>query len=252
MGIIRGYKEQIFEILSKIAAEEESITAAGTVIADAVMDGQVINVVGPGGHSNIPVQEVTYRAGVLVQMNGMLDAGTNLIMGGKRTTCYERLPGYAGAMLDAYGVGHSPDKVLIICNAYGMNSMTIECALEAKKRGLISIGITSESFCRTIPAGHPSRHPSGQSLFDLADIVINSHIPYGDATTHIEGVSAKVGPTSTFGNVFAINCIAMRAAEIMAQRGFDPPVWTSSNLPDGDDLNQKYAELYKGRIRHLW
>ena len=252
MGIIREYKEQIFGILDKIAAEEESITAAATVIADAIMDGQIINVVGPGGHSNIPVQEVTYRAGVLAPMNGMLDAGTNLMMGGRRTTCYERLPGYAGAMLDAYEVGNSPDKVLIICNAYGMNSMTIDCALEAKKRGLISIGVTSESFCRTIPVGHQSRHPSGQSLCDLVDIFVNSHIPYGDAIIQIDGVSAKVGPTSTFGNIFAVNCITMRAAEIMAERGFDPPVWTSSNLPDGDDLNQKYAELYKGRVRHLW
>ena len=252
MNIVQSYKEQIFGILDRISGEEQSITAAAEIVAEAIMADKVINVVGPGGHSNIPVEEVTWRAGALVPMNGMLDAGTNLMMGGKRSNCYERLAGYAEGMFNAYELGNTPDEVIIICNAYGINSMTIDCALEAKKRGMKSIGITGESYCRAVPHGHPARHPSGQSLCDLVDVYVNSHMPYGDSVVQVEGVAAKMGPTSTFCNVFAIHSVMICAAEIMAKRGYAPPVWTSGNLPEGDDLNREYEKRYKGRLRHLW
>lgn len=252
MSIIKTYKKAICDILDKIDAERDAITAGATIIADAIMDGKVINVVGPGGHSNIPVEEVTWRAGELVPINGMLDAGTNLMMGGKRSNCYERLPGYAAAMFDAYELGKTPNEVIVICNAYGINSLTIDCALEGKKRGMKVIGVTSDSFCRTVPHGHPSRHPSGQSLCDIVDVYVNNHMPYGDAIIEIEGIKPKMGPTSTFCNIFAIHCLTMTAAQIMVEKGFVPPVWTSANMPEGDRLNREYENDYKGKIRHLW
>lgn len=252
MDIVANYKKEIVSILDQIQTEKEAILNAATIVADAIMDDKLINVVGPGGHSNIPVEEVTWRAGELVPINGILDGGTNLMLGGKRSNCYERLPGYAKGLFNAYELGNTPNEVIIICNAYGINSLTIDCALEGKARGMKVIGITSESFCRIVPQNHPSRHPSGQSLCDIVDVYVNNHMPYGDAIIEIEGVNAKMGPTSTFANIFTIHCVTMRAAEIMAQRGFDVPVWTSANKPGGDDLNHKYELLYKGRIRHLW
>ncbi|HCA28180.1 MAG TPA: sugar isomerase [Ruminococcaceae bacterium] len=252
MSIINTYKHAIIEIMDQIQGEKEAITSAATIMADAIMDGKVINVVGPGGHSNIPVEEVTWRAGELVPMNGMLDAGTNLMMGGKRSNCYERLPGYAVGLFNAYELGKTPNEVIIVCNAYGINSMTIDCALEGKKRGMKVIGVTSESFCRTVPFGHQSRHPSGQNLCDIVDVFVNNHMPYGDAIIEIEGMEPKMGPTSTFANVFAIHCLTMTAAEIMVKRGYCPPVWTSANMQEGDKLNHEYELRYRTQIRHLW
>lgn len=252
MSIIETYKQAIETIMEQVSGETEAIRKGAELMATAIMAGKVINVVGPGGHSNIPVEEVTWRAGELVPMNGMLDAGTNLMMGGKRSNCYERLPGYAEGMFNAYELGKTPDEVLIITNAYGINSMTIDCALEAKKRGMHTIGITSDGFCRTVPHGHPSRHPSGLSLCDIVDVYINNHMPYGDAVIEIPGLAPKMGPTSTMANVFAIHCLTMTAAEIMIERGFVPPVWTSANMPEGDKLNREYEFEYRGRIRHLW
>lgn len=252
MDSIETYRSVVEEIVKQISGETEAIQKAADLVATAIMAGKVIHIVGPGGHSNIPVEEVTWRAGELVPMNGMLDAGTNLMMGGKRSNCYERLPGYAVGMFNAYELGKTPDEVLIIVNAYGINSMTIDCALEAKKRGMHTIGITSEGFGRTVPFGHPSRHPSGKNLCDVVDVYINNHMPYGDAVIEIPGLKPKMGPTSTMANVFAIHCLTMTAAEIMIKRGFVPPVWTSANMPEGDDLNQQYEQEYRSRIRHLW
>ena len=83
-----------------------------------------------GGHSNMAAEEAFYRAGGLAAMNPLLDAGTNLIHGALRSTYVERTPGYAKAVLDAYGIASG--DVLIIANAYGINAMTVDCALECK------------------------------------------------------------------------------------------------------------------------
>ena len=87
----------------------------------------------------------------------------------------ERIPGYAKAVLESYGVGKTSGEVLLIINAYGINSMTIDCALEAKRLGVTSIAITSSSS-RSVPKEHPSRHPTGKNLYQTVDIYLNNHL----------------------------------------------------------------------------
>lgn len=244
------YRDVVTSILDAIAENEcEPIDKAAQLLAKAVGEDRLINIIGPGGHSNMAVEETFWRAGGLAPVNAMLDAGTNVIHGAKRSNIIERTPGYAKAVLDSYGIGK--DDVLIIVNAYGINPMTIDCALECKERGATSIGITSTSFADFVPNGSPSRHPSGKNLHELVDVFINNHLPLGDAVVEIPGLKQKMGPTSTFCNVFAINLLMMRTAEKLLEMGIEPPVWTSANMPDGDRMNKAYEEKYIPRIKHL-
>lgn len=197
------------------------------------------------------VEEVLWRAGGLAPINAILDAGTNLIHGAKRSNFIERTPGYAAKVLDAYGVGEKEGEVIIIVNAYGVNSMTIDTVMEAKARKMTSIGVTSKSFAKMMPPGHPSRHPSNKNLFEEADIFIDNHLPYGDAIVDIEGLMQKTGPTSTFCNCFAMNLLIIETVKNLVRRGIAPPVWTSANLPGGDEANRKYEQMYFGKIKHL-
>jgi len=209
----------------------------------------MVHVIGPGGHSNMAVEEVLWRAGGLAPLNPILDAGTNLIHGAKRSNLIERTPGYAKGVLDAYEV--KTGDVLIIVNAYGINAMTIDCALECKQRGVISVAITSTSFADTVPKDAASRHPSGQNLYELADIFIDNHLPLGDAVVAVEGIQQKMGPTSTFANSFTINLLMLKTAEKLLEMGIQPPIWTSANLPEGDKLNKQYEQKYFPVIKHL-
>lgn len=244
------YLGAVSDIINKIANEEqESIDQAANVLADFVMRDKLINVYGPGGHSNLAAEEVLWRAGGLACVNPILDPGTSLFFGAKRSNYVERTPGYAKAVLDTYGV-HEGD-VLVIVNAYGINSVTIDSALECKKRGVISIAITSKSFGQHVPTGAPSRHPSGKNLYEVADMYINSHLPLGDSVVKLEGVPQMMGATSTYANAFAINLLMVTTAAILVEKGFQPPVWTSANLPDGDKLNKEYEDKYGYRVRHL-
>lgn len=246
----KAYLDAITSCLAAIEREEqESIDKAATLLAKAVAEGRLINVIGPGGHSNMAVEEVFWRSGGLAPVNALLDAGTNVIHGAKRSNIIERTPGYAKSVLDAYGL--TSGDVLIIVNAYGINAMTIDSALECKKRGITTIGVTSRSFADTVPKGSPSRHPSGQNLYELVDVFVNTHLPYGDAVVEVEGIAQKMGPTSTFVNCFAMNLLMIRTAEKLLEMGVTPHVWMSANLPGGDEANKKYEELYMPRVKHL-
>jgi len=74
-----------------------------------------------------------YRTGGIVPVNAILEPGVSLAFGATRSTFVERLPGYAGGVLRYYGVGEG--DVLVIVNAYGINGVTIDSALEGKKLG---------------------------------------------------------------------------------------------------------------------
>ncbi len=248
---LERYGAAITEIVAGILSEEEIIRAAAAVAAKSVAEGKLIHVIGPGGHSNMCAEEVLWRAGGLAPVNAILDAGTNLIHGAKRSNFIERLPGYAAKVFDAYRLGATPGEVIVIANAYGINSMCVDSALEARKRGMISIGITSRAFADMLAPDHPSRHPSCRNLYQEVDYFIDNHIPYGDAVVDVEGVEQRVGPTATICNVVAINCLMIETVKALKALGVDPPIWTSANLPGGDQKNKRYEELYIPLVKHL-
>lgn len=249
-NILLNYAKYVQDVVEQIAGEAEAIGRAAELVADAIERDELVHVIGPGGHSNMAVEEVLWRAGGLAPINAILDPGTNVIHGAKRSNIIERCPGYGIRVLDAYGINR-PGEVLIIVNAYGINSMTIDVAVEAKKRGLKTIAITSDSFAKIVPQGAPSRHPSGKNLYENVDIYINNHLPVGDACISIEGMEQKMGPMSTFCNCFAIDCLMMKAAEKLIAKGITPPVWMSANMPGGDDANKALEEKYFLRVKHL-
>ncbi len=247
----KSYYEEIDKILKGIMGEEETIKKAAEVMATAIGKDKVIHVIGPGGHSNMAAEEVLWRAGGLACMNSILDAGTNLIHGGRRSLFIERTPGYAIGVMDAYEIGKTPDEVIIIANAYGINSMTVDAALEAKKRGMTTIGITSKSFASVVTKDHPSRHPSGKNLFEIVDIFLDNHLPYGDAVVAVEGCEQKIAPTSSYCNIFVINLLIMETVKKLIEMGFEPPVFRSANLPGGDEFNKGLFEKYGSACKHL-
>ena len=66
---MKSYKQIITSLLEEICADEmESIQRAAQVMGDSIMRGQVIHVIGPGGHSNMAVEEMFSRAGGLACM----------------------------------------------------------------------------------------------------------------------------------------------------------------------------------------
>lgn len=247
---IARFSETVKNLVDQAAsANQASIERASDLVAGIIEKDELVHIVGTGGHSTFGPQEVFWRAGGLAAVNPLLPASLLIPMGAKTSNFMERSSGIAAAVLDAYGVVRG--DLLIIVNAYGINPMTIETALEAGKRGITTIGVTSTSFPENVPAGAPARHSSGKNLHELVDVFLDTRMPYGDACVEIEGSDVQVAPVSTIMNSFVLHTLVIRSAERLVERGITPPVWASANMPEGDDLNRRWHEKYDTRVRHL-
>jgi uncharacterized phosphosugar-binding protein len=242
----RLFSSTVSGLLKAIDGEYEAINQAAALMSRAIMNDELIHVIGTGGHSNIGTYELFMRAGGLVPVNGILDPGTLVSMGALRSTRIERTPGYAAAVLDSFDV---KGGVLVIINAYGINALTIDTALEGRKRGIPTIGVTSPEFGDRVATDHPARHPSGQNLYQIVDVFVNCHMPYGDAVIEFKGMPQKVAPVSTLVLSYTLNLMVIETVRLLLEKGLEPPVWTSANLPGGDQMNKKHIQKYKGRIR---
>jgi uncharacterized phosphosugar-binding protein len=250
MDPIIQYRNAIVEAIHKIVEKERaSIAKAAALLADKIAEDRLIYVIGTGGHSQNAAEELFWRAGGLAPIFPVLEGGFDVIHGALRSNVIERTPGYIGKILKIHGL--SAGDVLIVCNAYGINAATIDSALTAHEVGAKVIGVTSTGFAQNVPPGHPSRHPSNKNLYEMADIFINCWMPYGDAVVEIEGCSQRVSPTSTIVLFFALNCLVAQTVQVLVDRGIEPPVWMSANLPGGDEANQRYFERYGHRVKYL-
>ncbi len=250
MSVFDPYVAQLHQLLDRVAAEErEPIARAAEAMASQIQAGHLVRVMGTGAHSMMAVEEVLWRAGGLASIDGILDEGFALISGAQRSNAIERLPGYAPAILSKWGV--ETGELLVIVNAYGVNAATIDAAIYCRENGITSVAVTSVELQRALPAGHPSRHPSGQNVCDLADIVVDSKVPMGDATMEVPGVGERMGAISTVSNAFIVNALMIETAAELARRDVPVPIWKSANSPGGDEANRALLAAYGPRVRKL-
>lgn len=248
--LIDQYFGKVVELLQKIkSTEKENIKNAADIIAEAIKQNKVLNVIGTGGHSQIGAEEVFMRAGGLVPVNAMLDLGWWIGAGAERAHNVERTPGYALAVLKQYDL--KKGDVLLMTQPWGINAITIDTAQEAKRLGLTVIAITSPEFSKAVPADHPARHPSKKNLFELADVTINNYMPFEDAVLDVEGIPQKVCPVSTILTAFAEWCLVSQVVAKLVEMGVEPPVFRSANIPGGDEWNRRLIEKYRAKLKHL-
>lgn len=244
------YLSQIQDHLARLYKEEkENILRAAEMVADQIAADKLIFAYGPGGHSNMGPQEIFFRAGGLMHVNAMLDEGTLLSGGALRSMAMERTPGYGKVVMDDYNL--QKDDLLIIINAYGINSATIDAALEAQKRGVKTIGVTSVKHAKLSAFDHPARHPSKKNLYELVDMVLDSKVEIGDAVLEIPNFEQKIAAMSTFANAYLLNSMVSEAIAILVSRGIHPPVWQSGNSPGGDEANARFIDQFRDRIKKL-
>jgi uncharacterized phosphosugar-binding protein len=244
------YLALVTEHLNRLHEEEkEAVLKAARMVADHVKQDKIVYAYGPGGHSNLGSQEIFFRAGGLMHVSAILDEGTLLSGGALRSMAVERTPGYGRIVVEDYGL--QAGDLLILINAYGINSAVIDTALEAKRRGVVTIGVTSVSHARQTPPDHPARHPTKHNLHELVDVVLDCKVGVGDAVLEIEGLEQRVAAMSTFANAFLLNALVAETVNMLAAEGVKPPIWMSGNATGGDEWNRQFIERFKGRIKKL-
>ncbi|GAC1538573.1 MAG: SIS domain-containing protein [Herpetosiphon sp.] len=248
--VMTQYLQHITAHLQRLHDEEgAAIRKAARLVAEHVKADKIVYAYGPGGHSNLGPQELFFRAGGLMHISAMLDEGTLLSSGALRSMAIERTPGYGSIVVEQYGLKEG--DLLILINAYGINSATIDAALEAKRRGVVLIGVTSVGHAAATPHDHIARHATKHNLHDLVDIVLDSKIEVGDAVVTVDGLDQRVAAMSTFANAYLLNALVAETVDLLVKEEVHPPIWTSANAPGGDAANMRFIERFKGRIRLL-
>ena len=245
-----AYLSSVIEYIRRIQKEErDNLEAAARLMAKQISEDRLVHVFGPGGHSNLATQEVFFRAGGLMHMNAILDEGTLLSNGALRSMAIERTPDYGRIVIDNQNLEEG--DLLILVNAYGINSALIDAALTAREKGVTLIGISSRDHAQNTKPDHPARHPAKQNLHDLVDVAIDTKVPIGDAVLSIPGVSECTSAISTFTNATALNTLVIRTIVQLRDMGVQPPIWRSGNAPGGDEANGRFIDQFRARVRSL-
>src|SRR6185295_15443858 len=151
--------------------------------------------------------------GGIAPLQAIFDPPLMLHEGAQRSTQLERIEGYAASVLAAYPMGEK--DILFIASNSGRNAFPVEAALHAKSRGVRTVAITSLDHASKVA----SRHSSGRSLHQIADLAIDNAVAQGDASLEIPGTDARMGPVSTIAGAFIMNIVMAGAVEILAAQG---------------------------------
>ena len=249
-ALCAGYLADTQALMQRILNEERGpMDKAAERLAEQIAADRLVHVYGPGGHSNLASQEIFFRAGGLMHVSAILDEGTLLSSGALRSMAIERTPGYGRVVIADRRLGDG--DLLILVNAYGINAALIDAALEARRRGVFLIGVSSREHAANTSPDHPARHPTKHNLHQIVDIAIDTKVAIGDAVVKMAGMEQPIAAVSTFTNAFALNCLVIRTVAKLVERGIEPPVWRSGNAPGGDEANARFIARFHDRVRAL-
>lgn len=133
---------------------------------------------------------------------------------------------------------------MIIVSISGRNAAVVDMALSAKSKGMKVIALTSLEFTGSVT----SRHSSGKLLKDISDVVIDIKCVSGDACLSMDGMDHKFCGTSTVLGMAVMEAIIAQTIEKCVKNGYIPPVYVSSNLDEGDAINNEHIKNYKNKI----
>lgn len=240
-----GFAAAAEEAVRRVAQEQAAaVTAAADLVVEALRAGGVVQAFGTG-HSQALAMELSGRAGGLVPTN-MIALRDLVLLGGEPpellfTEHLERDPAVGRRLYELAGA--SPSDVFVMASNSGGNGSVVELAHVVKERGHRLVVITSMAHSSRVT----SRHPSGLRLYELADVVLDNGAPYGDAVLETGGIS--VCAISSITAALLAQMIVAEVVRTMLIAGETPPVYLSSNVPEGDAHNDALEARYAGRIR---
>ncbi len=245
-----GYLNQVIELLKKVEEREaENIDKGAELMAKAIEKDELIHVFGGGGHTTLVMGEMFFRAGGLANINPIMEPGLSVFNQALKYLELERTVNYGRAIVKYFKINKG--EVFIIFHNIGINPATIDAAIEASECGAKIIAVSSSFWQNEMSKDHFIRHPNKKNLFDYADVCIDDYNPVGDSVVKLEGLSTAIAPISNIIDFYIAHRLEISAIKKCVDRGIQPPVWSSANAPGGDEINAKYVEKYRPRVKYL-
>lgn len=239
------------DIMTRIEETQmDNIRKAAELMADTIGIKRWVHTFGCG-HATLPIEEMYPRIGGFVGFHPMIELPLTFFtritgeMGVHQFVFLERVEGYGNEIMKGYDF----DKrdLMWLFSHSGINNVNIDIALEAKKRGMKVIVFGAAEAAR----GKKTRHSCGKTIFDLADVVVDTCAPLEDASVTLKDHQDKIGPVSTMAFITCVWMTITTVAEILADRGVRLYIHPSHNVPGDTTAKQRLDEAlaeYKRRI----
>ena len=239
--LIDRYFDALEDRLAAIRAQVGPLHEAAMLCADSLARGGALHIFDSG---HMVSSELVHRAGGLAAYSP-LSFGLN-VSNPVKTRADAAMPDNA---LSFCYIEHvlltnqlRPGDVLFVGSVSGKTANVVELALQAKAHGLKVIALTALAYSAKLE----SEHPSGKRLFEVADLALDNHAPYGDAMLAVDGLDYPICPASGLGAATVLWAVTAGIVEEMLARGLKPTVYPSVNRPDGRELlSQVEAEALR-------
>jgi uncharacterized phosphosugar-binding protein len=240
------YWQEASQVLERIRSTQlEAIRRAASLCADSIERDGVLQAYGTG-HSRAIAMELSGRAGGLVPVNKIdledLALYANWPLERVKRPDIERDLEAGKAILSCYNI--QPQDVFLIASNSGTNAAIVEVAQYVKAHRHSLIAITA--LAHTQQAS--SRHPSGKKLYELADVVIDNCGPFGDVLLDLPD-GGKACSVSSLASVLIAQMLTAETIRRLLERGIEPPVFVSYNVPGGIERGDQLLKRYAGRVR---
>ncbi len=247
----RDYLADLSRRLQRLQQTQLSaLEEAARLCARTIAAGGLVHLFGTG-HGSIPALEAFPRTGSFVGWHPIVEPalGPHLRNGGEggvhQFRFLQAAEGYGRVILDAHPV--HPGDAFVLCSHSGVNPVVVEMAVLVKDRGLPVVAVTSVEHSRQVA----SRHSSGRRLFEVADVVIDTQAPFGDAVVDVDGLNQKVAAVSTPLACAVVNALIAETAMYLVRAGHPPLVLghvdrEGRGVPP--ELRDRYRREYLSRL----
>ncbi len=238
------FTNSIINLLKELEEKEiQNIDKASQIMFEAMKNDKIVHIFATG-HSHMFAEEMFYRAGGLVQINPILEPFLMQHEGAVRSTQFERLSGIAKLIYNSLDIKEG-EPMIIVSNS-GINSVPVEMAEIAKENNHPVIIVTSATVSKDLKA----RTVNNKKLYEIGDVVIDNHSPYGDGVVNTK--YGQIGSTSTILNSYIAQMLVLKIVEKYDKEGLVPPIYQSANTPGGDEHNKYLYDKFKSRVKPLY
>lgn len=228
----------------------DNIHKAANIMAESIEKGKWVHTFGCG-HATLPIEEMYPRIGGFVGFHPIVELPltffTNIVggMGVDQFIFLERVEGYGREIMKGYNF--DKEDTMWLFSHTGVNSVNIDIALDAKEKGmkLIVFGSAAEA------KGKTTKHSCGKTLFELADLVVDTCAPGEDASVPLKNHIDKIGPVSTMAFITTVWMTVTTVAEILADRGVKLHIHPSHNVPGDGTSKERLEEALKEYKRRI-
>lgn len=250
--LAKQWLQNAMEVMNSIESSQmENIKQAALLMADSIEKERWVHTFGCG-HATLPIEEMYPRIGGFVGFHPMIELPltffTNIVggMSVQQFVFLERVEGYGKEIMKGWNFDRN--DCMWLFSHTGINAVNIDVALEARSEGMKVIVYGSAAEAK----GKKTRHSSGKTLFELADVVVDTCVPANDASVPLKNHMDKIGPVSTMGFITTVWMTVTTVAEILTNRGVKLYIHPSHNIPGDTTAHERLEDAlgaYKKRIK---